>query len=143
MPYSTSFIGVIIRFRITADVATSYPCLCFNSLFFASILYLIFASRFLANSVDWCGRRRLQREKRGQVRPRRSLRRGGSRTARGKRPPGVEINSVLWMNSNFSALFQRPHCFREGVFRSFTYPKSYFSELLTFFNVFKSLYSIV
>ena len=28
-----------------------------------------------------------QRDKRVQVRPRRSLRRGGSRTARGKRPP--------------------------------------------------------
>lgn len=46
----------------------------------------------LTISVDWSGRRRLQREQRVQVRPRRSLRRGGSRTARGKRPPAAEIN---------------------------------------------------
>src|SRR5690606_3708389 len=36
---------------------------------------------------------RLLREKRGQWRPRRSLRRGGSRTARGKRVPAAEINT--------------------------------------------------
>ena len=42
--------------------------------------------------VDCSGRWRLQRKKRVQVRPRRRLRRGGSRTARGKRPPVTEIN---------------------------------------------------
>src|SRR5690606_18311954 len=36
---------------------------------------------------------RLLREKRGQGRPRRSLRRGGSQTARGKRVPAAEINT--------------------------------------------------
>lgn len=38
---------------------------------------------------------RLLRKKRVQGRPRRSLRRGGSRTARGKRTPGAEINRLV------------------------------------------------
>lgn len=45
--------------------------------------------------VKDCSKRwRLQREKRVQVRPRRRLRREGSRTARGKRPPETEIYRV-------------------------------------------------
>ena len=48
---------------------------------------------FIFNSVGDCSeRRRLQREKRVQVRPRSRLRRGGSRTARGKRPPETKFN---------------------------------------------------
>jgi len=40
---------------------------------------------------------RLLREKRGQGRPhRRKERRGGSRTARGKRVPGMEINVQIY-----------------------------------------------
>lgn len=38
---------------------------------------------------------RLLREKRVQGRHRRSLRRGGSRTARGKRASGAEINRLV------------------------------------------------
>ena len=59
---------------------------------------------------------RLLREKRGQGRPRRSLRRGGSRTARGKRVPAAEINTSFFskpkkqkmravLKSHFSVLF--------------------------------------
>ncbi|KOR86499.1 hypothetical protein AM233_22595 [Bacillus sp. FJAT-22058] len=41
---------------------------------------------------------RLLREMRVQGRPRRQMRRGGSRTARGKRVPGVEINGSSFTN---------------------------------------------
>ncbi|MED3832544.1 hypothetical protein, partial [Peribacillus frigoritolerans] len=50
---------------------------------------------FKDNPVDWNGRYETPAEKRGQGRPhRRKERRGGSRTARGKRVPGVEINVI-------------------------------------------------
>ncbi len=58
----------------------------------------------LKHYVDWNGCSRLLREKRGMGDPAGARRRGGSRTARGKRVPGVEINvPKLHVHTSFSA----------------------------------------
>jgi hypothetical protein len=58
--------------------------------------------------VDWSGSARLQRDAKGQVRPRRRSR-GGSAPARGKRASGAEINHTTHHSKKQQSLRKQPY----------------------------------